>query len=46
MLVIRGESLIPPRGSTQLQPGDHVHVFCLPADRGFVELLFGRSEDA
>lgn len=46
MLVVRGSSLIAPRGSTVLQPGDHVHVFCLPPDRGFVELLFGRAEDA
>lgn len=45
MLVVRGSTLIPPRGSTVLQPGDHVHVFCLPADRGFVELLFGRAEE-
>jgi cell volume regulation protein A len=46
MLVVRGSELIPPRGSTLLQPGDHVHVFCRPEDRGFVELMFGREEES
>jgi cell volume regulation protein A len=46
MLVVRGSELIPPRGSTLLQPGDHVHVFCRPEDRGLVELLFGREEES
>ena len=46
MLIVRGSTLIPPRGSTVLEPGDHVHVFCLPIDRGFVELLFGRAEES
>ena len=45
MLIVRGSRLIPPRGPTVLEPGDHVHVFCLPPDRGFVELLFGRAEE-
>jgi cell volume regulation protein A len=46
MLVVRGSDLIAPRGSTQLVPGDHVHVFCQEPDRGFVELIFGRAEEA
>lgn len=45
MLVVRGDELIPARGSTLLLPGDHVHVFCLPQDRAFLRLMFGRSED-
>jgi cell volume regulation protein A len=45
MLLVRGDDLIPPRGSTRLLAGDHVHVFCLPPDRGFVELIFGRAEE-
>jgi cell volume regulation protein A len=46
MLVVRGSDLIAARGSTLLQVGDHVHVFCQPADRAFVELMFGRAEEA
>ncbi|MFL6194961.1 MAG: potassium/proton antiporter [Thermoanaerobaculia bacterium] len=45
MLVVRGRELVPPRGGTVLEPGDHVHLFCRPEDRPFVELLFGRSEE-
>lgn len=45
MLVVRGEELLAPRGSTVLREGDHVFVFCRPADRGFVQLMFGRSEE-
>jgi cell volume regulation protein A len=45
MLVVRGPELMAARGATLLQPGDHVHVFCLAADRGFVELIFGRAEE-
>ncbi|MCA1826317.1 MAG: potassium/proton antiporter [Myxococcales bacterium] len=45
MLVVRGDQLLPARGATVLAPGDHVSVFCLPPDRGFVELLFGRIEE-
>jgi cell volume regulation protein A len=45
MLVVRGADLVAPRGGTVLQPGDHVHVFCKPADRAFVQLLLGRPEE-
>ena len=44
MLVIRGKSLIPPRGATVITPGDHVYVFCLPQDKLDVQLLLGRME--
>jgi cell volume regulation protein A len=43
LLVVRGHHLVPARGSTVLGPGDHVHVFCDPADKPFVLLLFGRE---
>lgn len=43
MLVVRGHRLVPARGGTVLEPGDHVHVFCDPADKPFVLLLFGRE---
>jgi cell volume regulation protein A len=44
MLVIRGRELIAPRGTTRLEPGDHVYVFCSPKDRGLLQLLFGQQE--
>lgn len=46
VLVIRGERLIAGRGTTVLQPGDHVYVACRREDRPYVELLFGRPENA
>lgn len=44
ILVVRGEQLLAPRGNTVLQVGDHVYIFCRPADRPLIELLFGRPE--
>ncbi len=46
VLVVRGRDLIAARGSTQIQPGDHVYVFFRPEDRPFMELLFGGPESA
>jgi cell volume regulation protein A len=43
VLVTRGTHLVPAKGGTVLQPGDHVHVFCRPEDKPFVLLLFGRE---
>jgi cell volume regulation protein A len=45
MLVVRGRDLVAARGRTVLQPGDHVYVFAPPAERPFVQLLFGRQEE-
>ena len=45
MLVVRGDDLIAPRGTTLLTPGDHVYVLCHPEDRAFIGLLLGRSEN-
>jgi cell volume regulation protein A len=36
---------VAARGRTVLQPGDHVYVFAPPAEKAFVQLLFGRQED-
>lgn len=44
-LIIRGDEMIPPKGSTVLLPGDHIHVFAKPEDRHFMLLMFGRPED-
>jgi cell volume regulation protein A len=45
LLIIRGEELIAPRGTTEIIPGDHVYVFCQPGDRPFLHLLFGQAEE-
>lgn len=44
LLVVRGDEVFAPRGGTVLQPGDHVHVFCEPGDKPFVQLIFGSEE--
>ncbi len=44
MMIVRGSELVAARGQTILMPGDHVYVFFQPADRRYIELLFGRSE--
>ena len=40
-LLVRGREVIAAKGTTRLQPGDHVYVFFREADRPLVELLFG-----
>ena len=44
-LIVRGDQLLPPRGSLILQPGDHAHVIAQPEDRAIVQLMFGRPEE-
>ena len=46
MLIVRGQDLVAARGPTVLLPGDHVYVFFRPADRRYVELLFGHAEQS
>ena len=43
-LIVRGNRLIPPRGSTVLQAGDHVYVLAQPEDKPLIQLMFGRPE--
>lgn len=45
-MIVRGESLIPPKGSTTLELGDHVYVITKPADLSEIQLLFGKPEGA
>jgi cell volume regulation protein A len=45
MLVVRGRELVAARGGTVLTPGDHVYVFASPAEKAFVQLIFGRVEE-
>ncbi|MEP7176640.1 MAG: potassium/proton antiporter [Gemmatimonadales bacterium] len=44
MLIVRGNRLVPPKGSTTLLRGDHVYVVAQPEDRGLMQLMFGRPE--
>ncbi|MCI0371724.1 MAG: potassium/proton antiporter, partial [candidate division NC10 bacterium] len=43
-LIVRGNRLVPPKGSTTLQAGDHVYVIAQQEDRPFIQLMFGRPE--
>ena len=44
-LVIRGDEMIPPKGTTVLMPGDYIYLFAKPEDRQFILLMFGRPEE-
>jgi len=43
-MIVRGDSLIPPKGSTVLEPGDHVYVITRREDLGEIHLMFGKPE--
>lgn len=44
-LVVRGDELVPPKGSTVLRPGDHVYLVAQPEDRPLIQLMFGRPQE-
>jgi cell volume regulation protein A len=44
MLIVRGETLVAPKGDTTLAEGDHVFVFCPREDIPTVRLLFGGTD--
>ncbi len=44
VLIVRGSQLLPAKGHTTLQSGDHVYLFTHAQDRPFIELLFGAQE--
>lgn len=44
-LVIRGDEMIAPKGTTVLMPGDYIYLFAKPEDRQFILLMFGRPEE-
>jgi cell volume regulation protein A len=44
LLIIRGRELVAPRGTTVLQPGDHLYVFCRAEDKPILMLLFGKQQ--
>jgi cell volume regulation protein A len=43
-VIVRGRTLVAPKGPTVLEAGDHVYVLTRPGDLEIVELLFGRPE--
>ena len=43
-LIVRGNDLIAPKGSTILQNGDHIYVLCRKEDRPLIYLMFGRPQ--
>lgn len=46
VLLVRGEDVLAPRGTTVLQPNDHIYVFCRSEDKPFLQFLFGRPQDS
>jgi cell volume regulation protein A len=44
-MIVRGNDLIPPKGSTIVEPGDHVYVITRSEDIREMQLLFGRPEN-
>ena len=44
-MIVRGRQLVAARGETVLMPGDHAYLFFRPADRPYIELLFGVPEE-
>lgn len=44
MLIVRGNELVTPRGSTTLEAGDYVYFFAREKDRLALERLFGRRQ--
>ncbi len=44
-LMLRGDQLLPPKGSTVIMPGDHVYVFSRAEDAPVIRLMFGQPEE-
>ena len=44
ILVVRAQTLLPPRPELTVEPGDQVYVVSQPEDRGVIQLLFGRPD--
>ena len=45
VLLVRRDAIVPARGNTRVEAGDHVCLFVEEGDRPFVDLLFGLAED-
>jgi cell volume regulation protein A len=44
-LIVRGQEIVPPKGGTRIDAGDHVLVFTKESDKGLTDLLFGYVEE-
>lgn len=45
MVIVRGHSLLAPKGDVELAPGDHLYVVASPEDEPLVRLIFGQQEE-
>jgi potassium/hydrogen antiporter len=45
VLLVRDGEVLACRGETELQPGDHIYIYCDSKERPYFELLFGRPEE-
>lgn len=45
-MITRKESVIPPRGSTLLEEGDHLFIVLKPEIQGFVDRVFAGADEA
>jgi potassium/hydrogen antiporter len=43
-IIVRGNELVPPKGDTRLEAGDHVYVFSRTEDLPLIQLIFGQPE--
>jgi cell volume regulation protein A len=44
LLIVRGDELIAPKGSTVLEAGDHAYLFAPPEEADLLRLMFGRPQ--
>lgn len=43
LLVVRGDRMLAARGTTTLEPDDHVYIFCRRGEEPLVGLIFGKT---
>ena len=43
-IIVRGREIIPPKGDTRIESGDHVYIFAHTEDLFIIRLMFGRPE--
>ena len=43
-IIVRGRELVPPKGDTRIESGDHVYIFAHTEDLYLIRLMFGRPE--
>lgn len=44
LLIMRDDDLIAPKNDIALKEGDHVYIYCQPAKKGLLNLMFGVRE--